>query len=230
MLSTAGSNSGSNGRVSLNVLGQRVSFSKKLLLYASFFIVLTLIFYFILTRINPVIGQKNIPPVSYIRPFSFTNQDGQPVTEKDVAGKVYVAEYFFTTCKGICPRMNNNLKNVYEALIEEKDFLILSHTCDPDTDSVQLLKKYADSMQVDTRRWFFLTGRKDSLYNMARISYTIDDPNDNLVNMEDDFMHSQLWALIDKNGNVRKIYDGLKDAEVRSLIKEAKRLLDKNNN
>ncbi|HPG10927.1 MAG TPA: SCO family protein [Chitinophagaceae bacterium] len=199
--------------------------SKKGWFYTAFFVLLAVGFYFMLVKIIPGYNKRGVAPVSFVRPFSFSNQDGKKVTEKNVAGKVYVAEYFFTTCKGICPKMNNNMRMVYDALKDEKDFLILSHTCDPDTDSVQQMKKYADSMQVNTDKWIFLTGRKDSLYNMARISYTIDDPNDNLVSMEDDFMHSQLWALVDKNGDVRHIYDGLKESEVKKLIKDARRLL-----
>ena len=199
--------------------------SKKGWFYTDFFVLLAVGFYFMLVKIIPGYNKRGVAPVSFVRPFSFSNQDGEKVTEKSVAGKVYVAEYFFTTCKGICPKMNNNMRMVYDALKDEKDFLILSHTCDPDTDSVQQMKKYADSMQVNTDKWIFLTGRKDSLYNMARISYTIDDPNDNLVSMEDDFMHSQLWALVDKNGDVRHIYDGLKESEVKKLIKDARRLL-----
>ena len=193
--------------------------------YIGFFVALFLIFYFVLSLIIPGYTKKGVAPISFVRPFSFTTQDGMPFTEKEVAGKVFVADYFFTTCKGICPKMNNNMKLVYEAFKNENDFLILSHTCDPDTDSVAQMKKYTDSLGVDTKRWVFLTGRKDSLYNMARVSYTIDDPADNLINMEDDFMHSQLWALVDRNGDVRKVYDGLKESEVQQLIKEAKKLL-----
>ena len=121
--------------------------------------------------------------------------------------------------------MNNNLNLVYEKLKSEKDFLILSHTCDPETDSVPQMKKYADSMRVNTQQWVFLTGRKDSLYTAARISYTIDDPVNNLKSIEDDFLHTQFWALVDRNGDVRKIYDGLKESEVKELIKDAEKLL-----
>jgi len=199
--------------------------SKKGWLYTGFFIALALGFYFVLAQVIPGFTKKGVAPVSFVRPFAFTTQDGQPFTEKDVAGKVYVAEYFFTTCKGICPKMNNNMRLVYDKLKEEKDFLILSHTCDPETDSVPQMKKYADSMAVDTKKWVFLTGRKDSLYNTARISYTIDDPANNLKNIEDDFLHTQFWALVDRNGDVKKIYDGLKQSEVRELIKDAEKLL-----
>ena len=199
--------------------------SKKGWIYLGFFVVLALGFYFILVRIDPEIGKKHVPPVSFVRPFSFTTQDGKTFTEKEVKGKVYVAEYFFTTCKGICPVMNRNMRTVYEELKGEKNFLILSHTCDPENDSVPVMKRYADSMKVNTAQWVFLTGRKDSLYNTARISYTIDDPANNLKSIDDDFLHTQFWALVDGKGDVRKIYDGLKPSEVRELIADARKLL-----
>jgi protein SCO1/2 len=199
--------------------------SKKAVFYIVFFSVLIVGFYFILTSLVPEFGKRKIPPVSYIRPFSFINQDGKTVTDKDVAGKVYVAAYFFTTCKGICPKMNNNMKQVYEKFKNENDFLILSHTCDPEQDSAAQLKKYSDSLGVNTSRWMFLTGRKDSLYTMARISYTIDDPANNLRNIDDDFLHTQFWALVDRKGDVRKIYDGLKQNEINELIHDIKKML-----
>jgi protein SCO1 len=199
--------------------------SKKKLFYIGFFAALTFSFYFVLGQIIPGFSKKRIPPISYVRPFSFNNQDGKAITEKDVAGKVYVAEFFFTTCKGICPKMNNNMKLVYQQFKDENDFLILSHTCDPENDSVAQMKKYSDSLGVNTNRWIFLTGRKDSLYNMARISYTIDDPANNLKNIDDDFLHTQFWALVDKKGDVKKIYDGLKESEVKELINDIKKLL-----
>jgi protein SCO1/2 len=199
--------------------------SKKKLLYIGFFVVLALSFYFVLTQIIPGFGKKYIPPISYVRPFSFTNQDGKAITEKDVAGKVYVAEYFFTTCKGICPKMNNNMKLVYQQFKDDTDFFILSHTCDPEIDTVAQMKKYSDSLGVNINRWIFLTGRKDSLYNMARISYTIDDPANNLKSIDDDFLHTQFWALVDRKGDVKKIYDGLKESEVKELISDIKKLL-----
>lgn len=118
------------------------------------------------------------------------------------------------------------MKLVYESFKNEPDFLILSHTSIPETDSVPQLKKYADSMGVNTQKWVFLTGRKDSLYTTARISYTVDDPKNNLKSIEDDFIHTQFFALVDRNGDVRKIYDGLKESEVNRLIRDAKELLN----
>jgi len=199
--------------------------SKKGLFYIAFFGVLVVGFYFALTSLVPEFGKKKMNPISYVRPFSFTNQDGKIVTEKDVSGKVFVAEYFFTTCKGICPKMNNYLKTVYDRFKDEKDFLILSHTCDPEEDSAAQLKKYSDSLGVNTSKWMFLTGRKDSLYTMARVSYTIDDPANNLKSIEDDFLHTQFWALVNRKGDVMKIYDGIKESEVKELIKDVDRML-----
>ena len=117
------------------------------------------------------------------------------------------------------------MRKLYNEFKNDNGFLILSHTCDPATDSVARLKKYADSMQVNTDRWQFLTGRKDSLYYMARESYKIDDPANNPQNIEDDFLHTQFIALVNKEGKVTKIYDGLKQSELSEMSKEIKRLL-----
>ena len=117
------------------------------------------------------------------------------------------------------------MRKVYDELNKENDFKILSLTCDPKTDSAAKLKHYADSMQVDTQKWIFLTGRKDSLYSAARLSFSIDDPANIVRNEEDDFMHSQNWALVNRKGEVVGIFDGLKKSEVKDLIRKAKRLL-----
>jgi protein SCO1 len=199
--------------------------SKKSWVYISFFTGLVLVFYFVLTALIPDFGKKKLLPISYVRPFSFVNQDGKNFTEKDVAGKVYVAEYFFTTCPGICPTMNRNLKKVYERFINEKDFLILSHTSDPEKDSASRLRFFADTFKVNTSRWIFLTGRKDSLYTMARVSYLIDDKENNLTSIDDAFLHTQNWALVDKKGDVRKVYDGLKESEIKAIISDIEKLL-----
>ncbi len=194
--------------------------SRKKLFYLIFFIVLIGVFYAV---VQQWIVRKDT--ISVVQPFSFTNQDGIVFTDKEVEGKVYVAEFFFTTCPGICPIMNNNMKIVYNEFKENKDFLILSYTCDPERDSVQRLKHYSDSLGVDTQKWIFLTGRKDSLYTTARLSYTIDDPANNLRNLQDDFLHTQFWALVNQKGEVKKIYDGLKESEIKALIRDTKKLL-----
>lgn len=193
--------------------------------YLLFFTVLLIGFYYFLFR-----GTDNwkvkMPILSYVQPFSFTNQDGQQVTEAVYQNKISVVEYFFTTCKGICPKLNTNMKQVYEIYKNVPDFQIISHTCNPDTDSVSVLKRYADSLQVDTKKWIFLTGRKDSLYQMARGSYLLDDPKNNVEKIEDQFIHTQFFALVDKQGKLRgKIYDGLKALEVEQLKQDISKLL-----
>jgi protein SCO1/2 len=110
------------------------------------------------------------------------------------------------------------MKEVYEKYRDQPNFLILSHTCNPETDSVGRLKAYGDSMKVDARKWYFLTGSKQSLYNAARMSYLLDDPKNNVKSIDDQFLHTQYFALVDKNGKVRKkIYDGLKKKELEEL-------------
>ena len=199
--------------------------NRKTIFYLLFFSVLVLGFFFVLTKVIPGFANARFPPLGYVEPFAFTNQDGKTITQKDVAGKIFVVNYFFTTCKGICPRMNNNMRKVYDKFKNETGFLILSHTCDPATDSAARLKRYADSMGVSTDRWMFLTGRKDSLYYMARLSYKIDDPANNLRDNNSDFLHTQFFALVNKKGEVKKVYDGLKESELALLIKDIEKLL-----
>ena len=203
---------------------------KRILGYILFFIVLTAAFLYFVFR-----GTDNwktkLPVISYVKPFSFVNQDGVAVSERDLQGKVAVVEYFFTTCKGICPRMNGSLKKVYNEFKSEPDFMILAHTVEPETDSVARLKFYADSMKIDTKKWVLVTGRKDSLYNSARSSYLLDDPKNNLEKIEDQFIHTQFFALVDKKGQVRgSVYDALKEDEMKKLSKDIKDLLKETSN
>lgn len=198
---------------------------KRALFYLLFFVGLSIVFYLIVSWFIPGYNDRKLDPISKLRPFSFITQDGKTFTNKDVAGKVFVSEYFFTTCTGICPVMNKNMKQVYDKFKGTPGFLILSHTCDPETDSSARLKQYADSMQVNTNEWVFLTGRKDSLYNMARLSYNIDDPANNLTSIEDDFLHSQYWALVNRKGEVLNIYDGLEQKEIKQLMKDIEKEL-----
>ena len=181
--------------------------------------------------------------------FSFTNQDGKTITQKTTADKVYVAEYFFTTCKGICPKMNANMRRVFDEYKNEKDFLILSHTCMPETDSIPLLKAYAQRMingeliknedgsykilnkaaantMLNNPNWNFMTGDKAALYKMARQGYMVDDGKpDSTQRIETQFIHTQFFALVDRYGRVRAIYDGLKEDEIQKLIGDIAGLL-----
>ncbi len=198
---------------------------KKIIGYSIFFIALVLIFLvFVFAGTNN--WKSKSPTIGYIKPFVFTTQDNKAFTEKDMAGKVCAVNFFFTSCKGVCPIMNNNLDKIYNDFKNEPDFMIVSHTCDPETDSAARLKHYADSLKVDTKKWVFLTGKKDSLYLAARNNYLIDDPNNNVGNISDQFLHSQFIALVDKYGNVRgQVYDALKPDELKMLRENISSLL-----
>ena len=222
----------------------------KLWIYLGFFALLLGIFYLFIFRdydfsasrlgvINP-----NVPE------FKFINQDGKAITQRDTDDKVYVAEYFFTTCKGICPKMNANMRRVFDQYKDVPNFMILSHTCMPEVDSIPLLKTYEQKMlngtlirrddgsykinelqgtlgkQVNKTNWQFVTGDKKQLYDMARLGYMIDNGKpDSLQRIEDEFIHTQFFALVDKYRRVRGIYDGLKEEEMQKLMGDIKGLL-----
>src|SRR5579872_4880391 len=198
---------------------------KRIFMLAGFFVVLIIGFYFALAQFIPGFGQPSLPVLSYVPRFSFSDQQGRVITEKDLQGRVYIAEYFFTTCKGICPKMNTNMKKVAQDYVNEPDFRILSYTVDPETDSVGRMKHYADSLGADPQKWYFLTGRKDSLYHLARTGYLLDDPKNNAMSISEQFLHTQFMALVDKSGRVRKIYDGLKKDELEEMEKDISTLL-----
>lgn len=198
--------------------------TKKAWLYLGIFGILLAGFYIALMATTDFAKEK-LPVLSTVRPFTFQRQDGELISEKNLPGKVYIAEYFFTTCKGICPKMNRNMKVVYEELKKEPDFMILSHTVDPETDSVARLKHYADSMGASIQNWWFLTGTKESLYKSARESYLLDNQENSSKNIADQFIHTQFFALVDRNGRIRGIYDGLKQDEIQQLIVDTRILL-----
>jgi protein SCO1/2 len=201
---------------------------KKIIIYSVFFVLLISSFYLLLYFTKGFFDVK-LPLMSYVQNFSFTDQNGQTVTQKNIDGKVYVTNYFFTTCKVICPKMNLNLKGVYDQFKNDKDFAIISHSSMPETDSVPLLKAYEEKMigsnPHDAAKWYFVTGSKDSLYKMARQSYLLDNDKNNSVNIAEAFIHTQFFALVDKQKRVRGIYDGLKPDEIARLEKDITTLL-----
>lgn len=200
--------------------------SRKTIFFTSFFAALVIAFFIVISYTIPGFAHPKTKPVSTVQPFVFMNQDGKIFTNRNVDGKVNAVNFFFTTCTSVCPRMNNNLKAVYEEFKNEPNFLLLSYTSDPSKDSTARLKWYADSvLKVNTERWIFLTGQKDSLYAMARHSYMIDDPKTSTGDLETDFLHTQLVALVNKKGEVVKIYDGLKPSELKEMAEEIKKLL-----
>ena len=140
-----------------------------------------------------------------VPPFSFVNQNGDTITNSDYAGKVYVAEFFFTTCPSICPKMNRNMVDIQNDFDNVDDFGIASFTINPEYDTVEVLKEYADQYKVSHPNWHLMTGNKDSIYDLANIGFNIyagENPN-----IEGGFEHSGNFALIDKNGYIRSRSD-----------------------
>lgn len=221
---------------------------KKIWFYVIFFAILLGVFYFFIMKDYDF----DASPLAVINPavpaFSFVNQDGKIISQKQTDDKVYVVEYFFTTCKGICPRMNANMRRVYEAYKDIPDFMIISHTCQPEVDSLPLLKAYEQKMingmlvknddgvytinsssvaqNLPNKNWNFVTGSKDSLYKMARVGYIIDNQKpDSSQNIADQFIHTQFFALVDRYRRVRGIYDGLKEEDIQKLLLDIKGVL-----
>lgn len=199
--------------------------NRKYLGYIIFFVVV-IIGFFVASFWGTDKLQAKSPSISYVRPFHFTTENGNTFSDQDMLGKVCLVNFFFTTCKGICPKMNHHINDIYDEFKDYPDFLIVSHTSDPERDNVEQLKHYADSLNVNENKWIFLTGRKDSLYTQARLSYLLDDPKNNLKDIDDEFLHTQFIALVDKNGDVRgRIYDGLKEKDLEKLRTDLKTLL-----
>lgn len=157
-----------------------------------------------------------------ILPFHLVNQYGDSVRLKDVENKIILCEFFFTTCQSICPVMNEHFRTIYNSFSEHDDLLLLSHTVDPEQDSVPVLRAYADRQGVKDKRWQFLTGDKVQLYHLARKSYLLNAEEGN--GGQDDFIHTQNFALVDKQGCIRGYYDGTDSLEINRLKTELKLL------
>jgi protein SCO1/2 len=174
----------------------------------------------------PVIGEKTIQNndtvYHRIGKFNLVNQYGENVSDRDVKNKIYVANFFFATCQSICPEMSTNLTHVQKEFAVDDSVLLLSHTVNPFHDTVEVLRKYADSYGAKRNKWHLLTGDKKQIYALAK--------NDYLVNaLEDDgtpegFLHSELFLLIDTKGRIRGMYDGTDMAQVQKLIADIRTL------
>lgn len=156
-------------------------------------------------------------------PFSFTDQDGKTITEKDIEGKVVIADYIFTRCQTICPKMSSNLESVQRAFAENPNVVLLSHTVDPEYDTVQVLNSYAKLHGALSGKWHFLTGEKEKLYKQASEGYKIVASEE--ANGPDAFVHSDRIVLLDRNGYIRGYYNGTDSMQIDTLILETKIVL-----
>ena len=171
------------------------------------------------SMVNPELVDSTIQYISKyhtIADFSFTNQNGKTITQKDYEGKIYVADFFFTTCGSICPKMTTNLVEVQKAFVNNPKVMLLSHTVFPETDSVSVLKEYAKKNGVIDCKWNLVTGDKKQIYTMARKSYLavkLGKPEELY-----DMVHTENFVLVDSKRRVRGFYDGTKKEEIERLI------------
>ncbi|MGJ8658069.1 MAG: SCO family protein [Akkermansiaceae bacterium] len=149
--------------------------------------------------------------------FTLTDQDGNQISEKTVEDKIYIVSFFFTTCPGICTQMTQQITQVQTAYTDDPDILLLSHSVTPDTDTIEVLKKYADKHNIQSNKWHLLTGDRSTIYSLGRKSYFIEeDLGENKT--DDEFLHTENIVLIDRNRKLRGIYNGLNKTSINQLI------------
>ncbi len=177
----------------------------------------------------PILGERfvddNQDTVYHsIAEFAFVNQLGDTIRKEDMAGKVYVADFFFTTCPTICPIMKKEMLRVYEQFKGDSNFRILSHTIDPTHDTQAVLQDYADKLGVpDAATWNFLTGDQEKIFEIGQTSYLTTTMADELE--PGGFLHSGAFLLVDQQGRIRGVYDGTKSEQVDRLLSDIPKIL-----
>ncbi len=161
-----------------------------------------------------------------ISDFSLINQNGKTVTQEDYKDKIYVADFFFTTCLTICPIMTDNMVEVQNKLKNDSEIMLLSHTVTPEIDSVAQLKRYALKKGVDDTKWNLVTGEKKEIYKLARKSYLAVKSDGN--GDEYDMIHTENFILVDKKKRIRGFYDGTDDLDIQQLLKDIEILKKEN--
>ncbi len=178
--------------------------------------------------VNPELVDTTVQYIAnkhFIADFSFTNQNGKTITQKDYEGKIYVADFFFTTCKSICPKMTTNLVDVQKAFLNNPKVKLLSFTVTPDIDSVSVLKDYAKINGVVDAKWNLVTGDKKAIYTMARKSYLA--VKQGKPEEQYDMVHTENFVLVDSKKRVRGFYDGTNlDGPTEPGIKNVKQLIE----
>src|SRR5882757_1173910 len=172
--------------------------------------------------VTKTVDGKSVTDTSYqtIPPFKFINQYRDSISNKNLDGRIYVADFFFTTCPSICPVMQRNMLTVYDEFKTDTDFKILSYTIDPKHDSVKVLKAYADKLGITGKTWLFLQGKKEETYQLAT-GYLVSKPQEDA---KQQFIHDGLFILVDKQQRVRGSYDGTDPKQVEQLIADNKTL------
>ena len=177
--------------------------------------------------VNPELVDSTVQHIGYkhtIAPFKFINQNGKVITNKDYKGKIYVADFFFTTCQTICPKMTTNMTWLQDQIKNNPKVKLLSHTVFPDEDTVEVLKRYAKERGVIDSKWNLVTGKKEEIYKIARQSYLVVKTGkpEELYDM----VHTENFVLVDQKGRIRGFYDGTLLDEEKEGVKNVKQLLE----
>lgn len=174
----------------------------------------------------PIFGEREVVGTDTvyhtIADFKFVDQDSAEITNDTYKGKIYVADFFFTSCRTICPIMKTQMLRVYDSIQNDSEVLLLSHTIDPEYDTVGLLHDFAERLAVKSNKWHFVTGNKEEIYKIAQTSYfstALEDKTE-----PDGFIHSGAFLLIDKDRRIRGKYDGTKEEDVNRLLGDIQRL------
>jgi protein SCO1/2 len=159
-----------------------------------------------------------------IQSFAFLDQDSSLITNADFQNKVYVADFFFTSCPSICPIMKTQMLRIYDEFEKDENVAFLSHSIDPRHDTVAVLREYAERLGVESDKWHFVTGEKETIYKLAQNSYMSVAAEDNEA--EGGFIHSGRFLLVDKEGRIRGVYDGTDPIDVDELMDDIPVLLN----
>lgn len=168
-------------------------------------------------------GSDSLKDFHSIPDFSFINQEGDIITQDYYKDKIYITDFFFTVCPGICPAMTKNMSRLQSEFLNDSEVLLLSHSVTPDYDTPAVLKDYAQRMGVNAAKWNLVTGDKELIYNLGRNHYFVEEDLGTTKNVND-FLHTENFILIDKNKRIRGIYNGLNKASVNQLIADVKTL------
>jgi protein SCO1 len=203
---------------------------KRIQISVLFIIVFAISFSCVKEKSLPILGERDFNGTDtvyhHIPEFNFQNQDSVNVSNETFRGKIYISDFFFTTCPTICPIMKTQMLRIYEVFKDDPQILLLSHTIDPEHDNVQVLHDYAERLGVDNNKWHFVTGDMDQIYTIARKGYFTSTAVDTTV--PGGFLHSGAFLLVDKQQRIRGQYDGTKEDQVDQLIKDIKKLKKEN--
>ena len=170
-------------------------------------------------------SDPKIKNIHSIKTFDFQNQEGKWISQSNLKGKIYIANFFFTSCTTVCPKMATNLLKVQNEFSNNDKVKIMSHTVMPWVDNQKRLKEYGEINNIDSKFWYLLTGPKDEIYKIARESYFADEGFGKSVTTIEDFIHTEKFFLIDSNNKIRAIYNGTLSLETNRMIEDIKSLL-----